>query len=137
MKNMNKFIAWFFSRPPEPFSVGNIIGWWEIRRIPYNLIMYVSGIVSLIIFFIFINLAHELKPGEDAVEPLALIAALILLNICYTGGWIFELILSTFRNKNSSPIGPALLKLGLVFSIIIAFLPSASWFVIWIMRSIK
>ncbi|MGO9377887.1 MAG: hypothetical protein ACLPN1_00505 [Dissulfurispiraceae bacterium] len=34
----------------------------------YNLIVGVAGVISLILFFIFIGLAHELKPGEDAVN---------------------------------------------------------------------
>ncbi len=87
---------------------------------PYNLIVGAIGIISLFLFFVFISLAHELKPGEDAVEPMALFIAPIAVNICYTGGWIVELLLNTVRSKGSSPVGPVLLKLGAGFSVVIA-----------------
>jgi len=82
-------------------------------------------------------LANELKPGEDAIEPMALFVAPVAVNICYTGGWIVELLLSAVRRKESSPAGPVLLKLGVAFSIVIVFLPSVVWFVKWIVRSIR
>jgi hypothetical protein len=133
---VKRFITWFFSRPSEPLSRLGIIAWWEIRRVPYNLIVGVVGIVSLLLFFLFIDLAHELKPGEDAIEPIAIVAAPFVINICYTIGWIVELLLSAIRRKASSPIGPVLLKLGVGFSLIIVLLPSVIWFVTWIVRSL-
>ena len=46
----------------------------EFRRVPYNLIVGVIGAISLLLFFLFISLAHKLKPGyQDAVEPMALL----------------------------------------------------------------
>ena len=102
---------------------------------PYNLIVGVVGAISLFLFFVFISLTHELKPGEDAVEPMSLIAAPIIANICYTGGWIIELLLGTVRRKGPS-VGLVLLKLGVVFSVVIVLVPSVAWFVIWIARSI-
>ena len=85
---------------------------------PYNLILGVIGAISLLLFFVFIDLAHELKPGEDAVEPMALFVAPIAWNICYTGGWIVELLLSVVRRKESAHVGPVLLKLGVGFSMV-------------------
>ena len=133
---MRRFFTWFFSRPSEPLSRLGIIAWWEIRRVPYNLIVGVIGAISLLLFFLFISLAHELKPGEDAVEPMALFVAPVAVNICYTGGWIAELLLSAVRRKGSALAGPVLLKLGVGFSIVILLVPSVVWFLIWIARSI-
>ena len=133
---VRRFFTWFFSRPSEPLSRLGIVAWWEIRRIPYNLIVGIIGVISLLLFFVFISLAHELKPGEDAVEPMALFAAPIAANICYTGGWIVEFLLSAVRRKGSSSVGLVLLKLGVVFSVVIVLVPSVVWFVIWIARSV-
>ena len=135
MMTMRRFFTWFFSRPSEPLPRLGIVAWWEIRRVPYNLIVGVVGAISLFLFFVFISLTHELKPGEDAVEPMSLIAAPIIANICYTGGWIIELLLGTVRRKGPS-VGLVLLKLGVVFSVVIVLVPSVAWFVIWIARSI-
>jgi len=132
---MKSFFTWFFSRPSEPLSRLGIVAWWEIRRVPYNLIVGIIGFVSLLLFFLFISLAHELKPGEDAVEPMALFIAPIAINICYTAGWIVELILNVIRRKGAPPAGPVLMKPGVGFSVFMALLPSAIWFVIWVVRT--
>lgn len=84
----------------------------------------------------FINLAHELKPGEDAIEPMALFIAPFAINICYTAGWLVESLLNVIRGNKSNLTGPMLLKLGLGFSVFIVLIPSTVWFVIWIIRNI-
>lgn len=132
---MKSFFKWLV-RPPEKQSWLYIIKWWELRRIPYNLIVGLMGIVSLGLFFLFINLAHELKPGEDAVEPVALMFAPIAINVLYTGGWITELFLRIICRWTSSYIGPVLFGIGILFSICAIFFPSALWFVIWIVRAL-
>lgn len=111
-----------------------IVGWWELRRIPYNVIVGGVGVVSLLLFYLFLNLAHELEPGEDAVEPLALLAAPVLINIAYTFGWVAELFLYLVWRQRSNAFGPAFFKLGLSFSIVVVTLPAAFWFVMWIVR---
>jgi hypothetical protein len=132
---VRRYIAWFFSRPSKPLSRLQIVAWWEARRVPYNLIVGSIGVVSLLLFSLFIGLTHELKPGEDAIEPMALFVAPIAVNICYTAGWIVELISDAIRRKGSSPIGPLLLKLGVGLSVFIVSAPSITWFVIWTVRS--
>ena len=128
-------IGEIFSNPEGPRPWWKVIAWWEIRRIPYNIIVGVVGFISLMLFFLFIDLAHELKPGEDAVEPMALFAAPILLNICYTAGWICELFLRLVWREKSPVVGPTLFKLGLSASLFAAVLPALMWFFIWIVRS--
>jgi hypothetical protein len=55
-----------------------IILWWEIRRIPYNVIMYFVGLLSFYICYVTI--------------PLVYLVIGFGLNVFYTFGWIFELI---------------------------------------------
>jgi len=127
---------WLYAIPDEPQSILKRIAWWELRRIPYNLIIGVTGLISLLLFFLFINLAHELKSGEDAIEPIALLAAPFVINIAYTTGWIAELSLRLILRKRSNVLGVALFKFGLLVSIVVVLLPSVLWFVIWIVRSL-
>lgn len=128
---IKKWYEWMFAAPKEQSWAG-VIGWWEVRRIPYNIIVGAIGVISLILFYSFLNLSGELKPGEDAIEPLALLAAPVLINIAYTFGWVAELFLYGVWRQRSTALGPAFLKLGLSFSICVVMLPSAIWFVIWI-----
>ena len=130
---MKRFFTWYFSRSPEKNSWLGIISWWEIRRVPYNLILAFVGTISLLLFFAFITMANELKPGEDAIEPMALFMAPIAANVCYTAGWIVELFWLILRKKKSH-IGPTLLKFGLGFSLVIVIFPAAAWFAIWVTR---
>jgi hypothetical protein len=56
-----------------------IVIWWEIRRIPYNILMYGIGTLSFYISFVTI--------------PLIYLLIGLLLNIIYTFGWIVELMI--------------------------------------------
>jgi hypothetical protein len=57
-----------------------IILWWEVRRIVYNILMYFTGLLSFQIAFITI--------------PLIYIVIGLALNVFYTFGWVLELMLS-------------------------------------------
>jgi len=100
---------WLFLTPEEPRHWAQVIGWWELRRIPYNLIVGILGIISFLLYVVFLDWAHELKPGEDAIEPLALLAAPFIINICYTAGWSAELFLRIVWREKSPRTGPILL----------------------------
>lgn len=134
---MRRFLGWFFSRRKEASSWLEVVSWWEIRRIPYNVVVCFAGIISSLLFLVFIQMAHELKAGEDAFEPLAILAACIIINVLYTGGWIVELISRCVCQRTSSRFGPALLKVGTVLSVGIILLPSVVWFFIWVFRSVR
>jgi len=124
---IRRFISWLFTVPSEEANIGSIIRWWEIRRIPYNIVIGGIGIVSLMLFFFFIDRSHVLKPGEDAEEPLALIAAPFIINLCYTLGWMVECGLRVTRLKKTRKIGLLLFKSGWGFSIVVALFPSVYW----------
>jgi len=136
MLKLKRFFTWFFTRRSEQHSYLGIISWWEIRRIPYNLIVGFVGVISLLFVFAFISLSNALEPSEDAIEPMALFMAPIAANACYTAGWLVEIIW-LFLQKKYSFIGPTLLKVGLGFSLVIVVFPAAAWFVIWVATIIK
>ncbi len=119
---------WLFSVSEEDQSPWRIITWWEKRRIPYNLIIGALGFISLLLFFLFITKSGELKPGEDAVEPMALFMAPIFMNIGYTLGWFVEVMLRIFQRKKFRRISRELFQVGLFLSVAVVILPSAFWF---------
>jgi hypothetical protein len=63
----------------------HIIGWWEIRRIPYNIIMVFAGQLSFKIAYISI--------------PLIYLFIGVVLNIFYTFGWVLEVMLTQKNNS--------------------------------------
>ncbi len=100
MSLTRKVTDWLFFVPEGDRSLRDIVFWWEVRSVPYNLIVGGVGLCSLILFFVLIEVSGKLKPGEDAVEPLGLIVAPFAMNICYTAGWVVEALLVTSGTAN-------------------------------------
>ncbi len=92
-----------------------IILWWEIRRILYNCIVFLFGMLSLILISCFTTIQN----GEDTVEPLVILAFALVCNIGYTLGWITELMTS-----KSNTYGPKMFKFGLFFTLIVVLIPA-------------
>ncbi len=133
---MKKLFSNFFE-PPQRTSAGSIVGWWETRRIPYNLIIGLYGFFCLILFFFFITKSGHLQPGEDAIEPLALIAAPIMINIAYTGGWFCELFIRVFWRSASARLSSTLLTMGVGFSLCIVSFPAIFWGIKYVQEILK
>jgi len=122
-----RFAAWLFSNPKDRISPKRVFAWWEIRRLPFNLIVGAYGILCLAVFFAAITTSGHLQPGEDAVEPVALMAAPFVINALYTRGWIVELTARSLEPGLSPRFGPRLLKLGLGLGLFLITVPAALW----------
>jgi|SRR5581483_4024112 len=127
MIRVKYIIEKMFSVPTEPRSFCAVIFWWEARRIPYNLILGISGIAGLLVYAFFISISGVLEPGEDLIEPMALIAAPFVVNMCYTAGWATELLVRAVYPSTAIGFGPRLFRLGLLLSVVITVLPGIYW----------
>ena len=134
-KLLQLFRDWLFRIPERKRSLTGIILWWEVRRIPVNFVVGFIGFISLIIFYLAISSSDYLKPGEDAVEPIALISAPILFNIAYTGGWLAEIALRFLWRDFQPSTGTILLKVGITFSLFVVLLPSVFWGCYWLLHA--
>ena len=100
--------------------------WWELRRIPFNGLLLLAGLFS----FGVIELigSRLVKPGDDVVEPMAVIggAALYVVaaNLCYTLGWITELLWSRGDASLAEAMRPAIYRRGLLFSLVLTLSPA-------------
>lgn len=124
---MRRFAAWFFGSSQSIRSLWGVVAWWEVRRLPFNLIVGLYGLVCLGAFFWAITTSGHLQPGEDAVEPLALLAAPLGINVLYTLGWLVEVPTRLLFSNLTPRFGPLLLKLGLGFGLFLITLPAAFW----------
>ena len=124
---MTRFVDWFFASPPSQPSAWRVVLWWEARRIPFNVIVGLYGLVCLVAFFWAITTSGHLQAGEDAVEPLALLAAPIGINLLYTLGWLVEVPSRLVASNLTPQFGPSLLKLGLGLGVLLMTLPAAFW----------
>ena len=94
----------------------HIIGWWEVRRIAFNLILLISGIISITIMSLVVDGVW------DFIHPLSIFGFAFLANFFYTGGWIIELLVKTGK-QNTNSWGSKSFKIGLIISICFTFIP--------------
>lgn len=128
MAIVRKVFAWFFRPLQPPFTSWRVFLWWEARRIPYNIFVAFYGTVCLAIYFWAIVTSGILEPGEDAIEPLAIIIfAPVAVNVAYTLGWVAEIPLRRLRMVEDAEVGVRFLVSGVVFSVGVITLPAAYW----------
>lgn len=127
MKRIRHTIHWLFTAPGEPLTPRGIIGWWERRRIPFNAILGIIGFIALLLFTTSIESAGVLQPGEDAVEPVAIVVVPLIANAAYTGGWLLDCPLRIIRPQLSPRFTPRLFRLGLLFSVFVVTFPALLW----------
>lgn len=123
----------FLFPAPARRTVPSILGWWERRRLPYNIIVGVSGVLSigLAVFL------RWLPPGGGFFglppwQPVVVFA--VLANVFYTLGPTLEILVDKLWGRKVLPIGPALYRMGLTFSVGLTFLPAMMMFVFWALR---
>ena len=109
------------------------IAWWELRRIPYNLLLGVLGLAT--IFVVLWVGSHFVRPGEDVEEPLGLVFAVvaygIAANVFYTLGWISELLWSGGDTSRTEPMRRTVFWAGVIVSALLTVSPAvlvpAAW----------
>ena len=115
-------IVEFLFPAPAPQGVRGVVQWWESRRLQYNLIVGGFGVFSYGIVSILMNLPPA--PGET-IPPVAIIVFGVLANVCYLLGPAVEIVVRKTWGRKVLPVGPALYRAGLTFSIGLTLLPMA------------
>ena len=125
-----KLLALLYARPVGPLRSKAVILWWEARRIPYNVIVGAVGMVSSAVM-VTVAFTCNSRGGAPIGLPdppvLAIMGVLmygIAANICYTGGWITELVVARFWRVDTAPFGPIAFALGTAFSVLVTLIPA-------------
>jgi ABC-type branched-subunit amino acid transport system permease subunit len=110
-------------------SATEAIGWWETRRIPYNLIVGIAGILSIVVVCVVGLGSYFLFDGDFAIPPPLFAAAEVLLygvaaNVFFTGGWLAELIVRKVWPMEADRFATLSLSLGLIFSVVLTLTPA-------------
>jgi len=124
-------LTWrLFARREEESGIFSIIKWWELRRLPFNLAVGATGFVTVIV-----TLAVAVITSEKFDEPLGLpdppIIALFAVigygigaNVCFTVGWVAEILVKTIWRERAGAFGQIHFVFGLVFSILLTLTPA-------------
>lgn len=126
-----RFTNWFFSAPKGERSFREIILWWEIRRIPYNIIIGSIGFISFLILYFFMRTApmssRELVGERFELTIFTLIGLPVALNLCYTLGWVVEVTLGKVWADDRFSLASRMMRFGLGISLFIVLFPSVVW----------
>ena len=118
-------------RPPAGDSLWEIVCWWELRRIPYNLVVGGVGVVTCGVILAAAAIASELfneplgLPDPPILAVFGVLAYGIAANVCYTGGWVAEWIVRRIWRDRAGAFGEITFVLGGVFSILLTLVPAA------------
>jgi ABC-type branched-subunit amino acid transport system permease subunit len=118
------------ARDVSPRSAWDAIGWWESRRVSFNLIVGSAGILSCIVVGV-VGLGASILFDSDFGLPdppaFALVVILIygiMANICFTGGWLAELVVRRLWPREADRFATVSFSLGLVFSVLLTLTPA-------------
>ena len=110
-------------------SSKDVIGWWETRRLSYNLIVGSTGIISCVIisivglgsYFLFDN--DFGLPGSPLIAVFGILFYGIAANVFFTGGWLAELIVRKIWPSEADRFATLSFSLGLIFSVLLTLTP--------------
>ncbi|MHB8638809.1 MAG: hypothetical protein ACYDBL_03300 [Candidatus Acidiferrales bacterium] len=112
-------------------SAWKTIGWWEARRIPFNLIVGSAGILSCAVVGIvglgsyFLFDSDFGVPGSPFLSLMAVMIYAVMANVCFTFGWIAELVVRKAWPAEADRFATLTFSLGLVFSALLTLTPAA------------
>ena len=112
------------------------IAWWEIRRIPFNLVILAVGLVS--VFIVALIGSRVFDPNRDIGSPfLGIVMYAIAANLFYTFGWVTELLWAWGNTARTSTVRPKVFRAGLIFCAALTLLPAIAVSLIWAARGFR
>lgn len=118
-----------FARRVPAQSPWEVLKWWELRRVPYNVIVGLAGIaggsVSVALGFAADARGIEVPCPDPPLFIIVLVAIYgVAANICFTGGWISELLARRIWGARAEAFGEISFFFGTVFSVLLTLFPS-------------
>jgi hypothetical protein len=133
-----------FIRSQCAIGGGDVIRWWESRRLFFNLIVGFTGLVTCVLLVVCALAADSLvgEPIGMTDGPLLgvfmIVAYALCANVCYTAGWISELLIRTARTADdAATFALRAFRAGITFSIFVTLSPAAICWVVFAVALIK
>ena len=119
-----------FRRPSTTLNPWQVVVWWELRRIPYNMIVGATGLFTGAIMITGALICERVvgepigMPDPPIVAVIGVIVYGIMANLCFTGGWLVELFIAQAWGLRPARFGSIAFGLGLLGSVVITLLPA-------------
>ena len=109
------------------------IAWWELRRIPYNLLLAALGFGAIIVV---IEVGRRFGPDLGLpLNPFGLLIGVvaygIAANVFYTLGWITELLWSRGDTSRTEPMRRTVFWIGVVGASVLTVSPAILFLLAW------
>lgn len=127
----------FLFPAPARRKASAIVGWWERRRLAYNVIVGGSGLVSLGVGFALSWLPPNGWGGSLGFPWQPVVVFGVLANLFYFLGPTVELLIEKLSKGQVLPTGPVLYRMGLTFSAGLALLPTLIFLLDWVFRIVQ
>jgi hypothetical protein len=117
---MSALVEVLYPMPDTRRTAPSIVHWWESRRLLYNGVVGTTGLFTLAAVLL-------LVPPGSGMEPQGLVlftlAYGVMANVCYSAGWVLELLARWAWGSGAPRVGPFLFREGLIFSVGLTLLP--------------
>lgn len=120
---MSNLVEMLYPLPDLRRTPLSTLRWWESRRPRYNLIVGAAGMVTLTVM----SLSTLILPGAS-LPPLRGVVMMatayaLAANLCYSLGWLAEMVALFVWGRRAPLMGPLLFREGLIFSVGLTLLP--------------
>lgn len=121
--------SWLFSRRAPAEGAWGIVKWWELRRIPYNLLVGLTGVLSGLVSLTFAVMAERRGLEVPWPDPPLFVLVVVGLygvaaNVCFTAGWMSELVARRIWGARAEAYGEISFCVGTVFSVLLTLFPT-------------
>jgi len=110
---------YFFTPLYYPRGPFDVIFWWERRRLAYNICVGTAGVITLAAM----ALVHPMGPRVVSDAAPVIVVYGLAANVCYTFGWLVDLILRRRLGIRAPDVAPVLLRYGFAFAMGLTLLP--------------
>ncbi len=125
-----RLAGWIFAHQLEKSHPAHVVAWWELRRLPYNIIVGATSLLTLSVFFA-VAWGCELSGGLPLGQPkppllviIAIAAYWIVTNVFYTFGWILELLVARVWHVSTPVFGPIVFTMFTAISLVVTLIPA-------------
>jgi hypothetical protein len=126
-----KFLTQYrlFQRQEGQMNSLQIILWWEARRLFFNIVVGIAGVITVFTMLFSAMIAEKLFneligwPDPPIVAIIGVVVYAISANVCYTAGWLAELIAREVWGDKAKSFAEISFTLGVIFSFLLTLVP--------------
>jgi hypothetical protein len=131
---MSKLVEVLYPLPDVRRRPLTLLGWWESRRLLYNRVVGATGVFALLASTAMMTFVPHPDPLDFRAMLMASAVYGIAANVCYSLGWLLEMVALAIWGRSAPRLGPLLFRQGLIFSVGVTLIPVLIVAFSWVIR---